>query len=110
MTDFTEIADPPIPATLSTAAQLQCGPPINPLLRVLVYTADEWETFINEWVFSIRKKYSKVIGAGDKGIDIAAFTDDQFLTGVWDNYQCKHYDKPIGPRVAWPEIGKILLT
>jgi hypothetical protein len=111
MTDFDEIADPPAPKLLLTAAQLQIGPPVDPLTRVLVYTADEWETFINEWVFSLKKKYSKVLrftGAGDKGIDIAAFTDDQLLSGIWDNYQCKHYGGPIAPHVAWPEIGKIL--
>jgi hypothetical protein len=27
---------------------------------------------------------------------------------VWDNYQCKHYDKALTPTTAWPEIGKIL--
>jgi hypothetical protein len=30
------------------------------------------------------------------------------LKGVWDNYQCKHYDHPLRPGDAWPEIGKIL--
>jgi hypothetical protein len=111
MTDLTEIADPPARAILATAVQMQSGPPIDPLTRVLVYSSDEWEAFIDEWVSSLKKKYFKVLrftGAGDKGIDIAAFTDDQFLNGIWDNYQCKHYDKPIAPHVAWPEIGKIL--
>ena len=28
--------------------------------------------------------------------------------GVWDNYQCKHYDHALHPTDAWPEIGKIL--
>jgi hypothetical protein len=111
MTDFAEIPDPPVRAVLLTAAQLQSGPPIEPLMRILTYSPGEWETFINEWVYSLKRKYSQVqrfTGPGDKGIDIAGFTDDQLLNGVWDNYQCKHYDKPIGPHVAWPEIGKIL--
>jgi hypothetical protein len=59
-------------------------------MRVLIYSSDEWETFINEWVFSLKKMYSKVLrftGSGSKGIDIAAFTDEQLLNGVWDNYQ-----------------------
>ena len=47
-------------------------------------------------------------GANDRGIDIAGFTDRQHLAGVWDNYQCKHYDVAITPGIAWPEIGKIL--
>ncbi|WP_246389376.1 ABC-three component system protein [Microvirga mediterraneensis] len=59
----------------------------------------------------MKSEYLKVLrftGANDRGIDIAGFADEQFLDGVWDNYQCKHYDKPIPPAVAWPEIGKIL--
>jgi len=80
-------------------------------MRVLVYAPDEWEAFIHEWVSSLKKRYSKVLrfaGAGDRGIDIAGFTDKMLLSGTWDNYQCKHYEKPIAPHVAWPEIGKIL--
>ncbi len=93
------------------AAQVQSGPPIDPLTRILLYPSGEWEKFIDEWVSSLKKKYLKVLrftGSGDKGIDVAGFADDQFLNGVWDNYQCKHYDKPIPAIVAWPEIGKIL--
>ena len=111
MAEFKEIPDPPASAVLLTAAQMQSGPPIDPLTRVLVYNPDEWETFIDEWVSTLKKKYSKVLrftGAGDKGIDIAGFADAQLLNGVWDNYQCKHYSKPIPATVAWPEIGKIL--
>jgi hypothetical protein len=111
MTDLTEIPEPQPSRTMLTAAQMQIGPPIDPLTRVLIYTAEEWEAFIHEWVFSLKKKYSKVLrvtGAGDRGIDVAGFTDDQLLDGIWDNYQCKHYEKPIAPHVAWPEIGKIL--
>jgi hypothetical protein len=47
-------------------------------------------------------------GANDKGIDVAGFTDGKHLKGVWDNYQCKHFDKGITPGEAWPELGKIL--
>ena len=111
MSDFAEITEPQPSETMLTAAQMQSGPCIDPLMRVLLYNANEWEAFIHEWVLSLKQQYSKVLrftGAGDRGIDIAGFTDDQLLKGVWDNYQCKHYVKPIGPHVAWPEIGKIL--
>jgi hypothetical protein len=47
-------------------------------------------------------------GAADMGIDVAGFTDDDGFQGVWDNYQCKHYDDPLTPSVAIPEIGKTL--
>jgi hypothetical protein len=30
------------------------------------------------------------------------------LLGVWDNYQCKHYDHALYPSDALPEIGKLL--
>jgi hypothetical protein len=112
MDDFKDIASPKAPALLQTAGQFLHGPPIEPLTRILVYDAATWETFIHEWVsHCLKSKYAKVLrftGANDRGIDIAGFEDDKLLDGVWDNYQCKHYDKPIPPSTAWPEIGKIL--
>ena len=36
------------------------------------------------------------------------FTDANKLRGVWDNYQCKHYDHALHPSDVWPEIGKLL--
>jgi hypothetical protein len=113
-TEFTEIsvAAPVSSPKLLTASQMQSGPPIEPLKRLFLYSAEEWERFIEEWaVSSLSNKYQKVqrfAGANDKGIDIAGFTDDRLLMGVWDNYQCKHYDHALHPTDAWPEIGKIL--
>jgi hypothetical protein len=70
------------------------------------------ERFIEEWASAcLKNKYKKVqrfAGANDKGIDIAGFTDGRLLMGVWDNYQCKHYDHALHPTDAWSEIGKIL--
>lgn len=98
--------------TLTTAALLQSGPPIDPLTRVILYDDKEWEKFIDEWVSgSLKSQYvdvQRMSGANDKGIDIAAFGDDQALLGVWDNYQCKHYAHPLRPSDVWPEFGKIL--
>ncbi|HML08797.1 MAG TPA: ABC-three component system protein [Xanthobacteraceae bacterium] len=42
------------------------------------------------------------------GVDIAGLTDDAGFLGVWDNYQCKHYDHPLTPGTAIREIGKSL--
>ncbi|MEO1046377.1 MAG: ABC-three component system protein [Pseudomonadota bacterium] len=112
MDDFTEIDAPPATASLSSPAQLQAGPPIEPYKRLFLYSADDWEEFIDEWVSAVLKPdYAKVMrfsGANDRGIDIAAFTDESMLAGAWDNYQCKHYAAPLTPGTAWPEIGKIL--
>ncbi|TIV37059.1 MAG: hypothetical protein E5V91_19730 [Mesorhizobium sp.] len=91
--------------------QLQYGPPIEPLARIVTYDPTEWETFIEEWVSSLKTKYQSVLrytGANDHGIDVAGFVDKKFLRGVWDNYQCKHYREAITPGTAWPEIGKML--
>jgi len=112
---LTDLADIPLPSpenALPTASCVVSGPPIEPLTRLLVYNDDQWESFILEWVAECLKgKYLQVQkfgGAGDKGIDIAAFCDAQKLAGVWDLYQCKHYDHPIAPSDIWPEIGKVL--
>jgi hypothetical protein len=97
---------------LLTAAQAQNGPPIAPLTRLMTYSPDEWEGFIDEWVSEcLKPKYVKVVrftGANDRGIDVAGFVGADQLLGVWDNYQCKHYKAGITPGTAWPEIGKIL--
>lgn len=112
MKQLCEIIDPPQSKVLLTATLVQSGPPIAPLTRIMGYDSAEWEKFIEEWVaHCLKQTYTKVMrapGANDRGIDIAAFADDQHLLGVWDNYQCKHYDHPIMPNEAWPEIGKML--
>jgi len=78
----------------------------------MLYSAAQWEGFINEWVHCcLKKNYIKVqqfSGPGDRGIDIAGFADGEKLQGVWDNFQCKHYGHALRPGDARPEIGKIL--
>ena len=80
MSDFQDINPPPATGQILTAAQVQSGPPIEPLTRVLVYDDAEWEKFIDEWASAcIKKQYKKVLrfsGANDRGIDIAGFADD----------------------------------
>lgn len=94
------------------AALAATGPAIPPQQRLLIYSANDWEEFVQEWVhYCLKKIYKQVqrfAGAGDMGIDIAGFADDKRLTGVWDNYQCKHYDKALMPSDVWPEFGKII--
>ena len=110
---FTEIAPSAKTAPTVTADQIIHGPQIPPQQRILLYSADEWEGFVEEWAhFCLKKHYVQVqrfTGAGDHGIDIAGFTDELKLLGVWDNFQCKRYlNHAVYPREAWPEIGKIL--
>jgi len=95
-----------------TVAQVLHGPSIPPQQRLLTYSADQWEGFVHEWVhYCLKKSYKQVqrfSGAGDMGIDVVGFADDQRLMGVWDNYQCKHYDHALTPGDVWAEFGKIV--
>lgn len=112
MKDFRDLPTPIRPARLPTATQFQNGPAVEPIKRLWLYSPDEWEEFIDEWVSECRKSvYATVLrttGANDRGIDIAGFVDDEQLAGIWDNYQCKRFMGAISPAAAWPEIGKIL--
>jgi hypothetical protein len=115
--EFEEPGGDPIPvpappASPPSASAIVHGPPIPPQQRLLLYSSDEWEGFVHEWAhFCLKDIYVQVerFGrAGDRGIDVLGFTDTRKLNGVWDNYQCKHYDHPLYPTDAWPEIGKLL--
>lgn len=96
---------------LVTAQEFDNGPKVDPLKLIKTYDSYEWELFIDEWVHSLKTKYVDVKileGGSDKGIDVAGCADSDLLAGVWDNYQCKHYGRPLSFSVAAPEIGKIL--
>ena len=104
------IKELPHDTTLS-AAGFEDGPKIDPLRLIFTYDSDEWETFVDEWVHSLKEIYADVVrptGSGDKGIDVAGFMDADCFLGDWDNYQCKHYARPLGFTDIAPEIGKIL--
>lgn len=109
---FHDILEPPAPSSVLGADQAFAGQRIPPQQQILLYEAGQWETFIHEWAhFSLKAKYMQVqrfSGAGDRGIDIAGFADEQKLNGVWDNYQCKHYGRGLQSGDVLPEIGKIL--
>jgi len=109
---FEDIQPPPAPPTPLTSQQALYGPTILPHLRILLYSGEQWEDFVQEWAhFCLKKIYTTVqrlSGPGDRGIDVAGFTDQLKLQGVWDNYQCKHYNRPLRPTDAWPELGKVL--
>ncbi len=112
MDDWKDIEEPKGAVGTVTAAQVATGPVIPPQTRLLTYSAQEWEGFVEEWAhYCLKKLYKNVrrfTGAGDRGIDVAGFVDGQFLKGVWDNYQCKHYDNALAPTDVWAEIGKIV--
>lgn len=105
------LSEIPQPTARGTARDVQSGPPIPPHLRVLIYSAADWEQFIFEWVHSQKTKYldvRRLSGPNDMGIDIVGFSDSKGLSGVWDNYQCKHYANSLIPSDVAAEIAKIL--
>lgn len=96
--------------TLVAAQQIAIGPPVLPIARIRLYSAEEWEAFTNEWAhYTFQgKEVVRFSGAGDKGIDIAVFDPGQDFTGIWDGYQCKHYDNALRPSDIYVEMGKVL--
>ncbi|WP_157579881.1 MULTISPECIES: ABC-three component system protein [unclassified Plantibacter] len=106
--DLTELPHPSrseIPVSLS-------GPPVSPAKRLFLYEDGEWEEFIHEWAFSVTADYVSIRrygGAGDKGVDIAAFTDADGFQGKWDSFQAKHYSRPLSPGDAYPEMLKLFV-
>lgn len=87
------------------------GVPIPKQARVTMFSANEWEEFVEEWCGSLDDSYHLIrrhSGAGDMGIDVAGYLSDAGLNGEWDNYQCKHYDKPLSPSMMWVEFGKVI--
>jgi hypothetical protein len=92
------------------AEQVATGPPITPIARIRLYSAEEWEAFTNEWAHSLfqGKDFVRFSGAGDKGIDIAVFDRGQTFDCIWDGYQCKHYDNALRPSDIYVELGKVL--
>lgn len=112
MAEWMDITAPVLPTVQITAAHVTHGPLIPPQQQLLLYSSDQWEGFVQEWAhYCLKKVYRQVqrfAGAGDRGIDIAGFTDARRLQGAWDNYQCKHYDNALRCSDIWGEIGKII--
>ena len=105
-----DVPEPSMSGVMS-ATKIIHGKLIPAQQQILLYSADDWERFIEEWVHYQWSQYNKITrlsGSKDMGIDVAGFVDDCGFNGVWDNFQCKHYDKALTPGTAIPEIGKCL--
>ena len=102
---------PRSPIDYPSAEHIHAGIPIPKVSRVNLFSPSEWESFTEEWVSSLEDSYFKVRRysvSGDQGVDVAGFINEKGLEGGWDNYQCKHYEKPLTPTDIWVEIGKII--
>lgn len=86
-----------------------CGTDANipPINKVHIMDEDSFEEFILEWLYATKNnqynKMQRIGGAGDKGRDVIAYYPDNSV----DYYQCKHYNKPIGPNDFYVELGKL---
>ena len=107
-----EIQKPPVLARPVTGAHVAGGPIMPPQQRLMIYSPDEWESFVEEWAYyCLATSYQHVqrfSGSGDMGVDVAGFVGADRFAGIWDNYQCKHYDHGIRPSEVWVELGKII--
>jgi hypothetical protein len=84
---------------------------IAPIVKAIrAYDAEEWELFIREWVKGLDQyeKVEKLGGPGDLGRDVIGLCSARACEGEWDNYQCKHYEKPLGVSRACEDAGKII--
>ena len=82
--------------------------PIVKLVRA--YDSTEWEVFISEWQKGLHQyaAVKRMGGAGDHGRDVIGLTDAAGCQGVWDNYQCKHYEGLLSTPIACEDAGKII--
>ena len=82
--------------------------PIVKLVRA--YDATEWEVFISEWQKGLNQYASvkRLGGAGDHGRDVIGLVGAEGCEGIWDNYQCKHYEGLLTTPTACEDAGKII--
>jgi hypothetical protein len=77
---------------------------------IRAYDATEWEIFIREWQKGLKGYHSvKRLGAGgDLGRDVIGLCSPLACQGIWDNFQCKHYETPLAVPAACEDAGKII--
>jgi hypothetical protein len=88
LTPAFELSDMPAPLSSNASVTLD-GPPVPPQGRIQLYSSDEWEGFIREWITGLKTEYVQIKrfgGSGDKGADIAAFKSDNGLEGPPNGY------------------------
>jgi len=101
-----------LPPIVPNSHIVNYGSPILPIKRVEIFSDEEWEIFIEEWLDTRKSEYpetERLGGSGDKGSDIAAYvTDKNSENYIWDCYQGKHYGHPLMPSEVYIEMGKII--
>jgi hypothetical protein len=101
---------PPSDKGRLTNQQILLGQKHDPLEIIKIYSEDEWEEFIREWLEGLSDRYGDVrraSGARDKGRDVIGYVESVNSGGPWDNYQCKHYNHGLYPSDLWKELAKL---
>lgn len=78
--------------------------------RISLYSSSEWEAFTDEWMLGFKPAYAetqRLTGSGDMGRDVVGYHGPLASNPDWDNYQCKHYSRPLTPSDIWIELGKM---
>lgn len=107
MASELEIKSPNINGDIHTSLDVFQGFPIPKLKRLEIIDEDSWEDVTLELVLYWKTQYTRVVkcgGSGDLGRDVIAYNQN----GEWENFQCKHYNKPITLDESIREIGKLI--
>jgi hypothetical protein len=97
----------------TSSNRINFGLRITPIKLIEVFTAQQWEDFVEEWLDLKKSEFhsiEKVGGAGDMGRDVIAYIEDPKGNAnyKWKCYQCKHYKDPIAPTDVYVEFAKII--
>src|SRR5438309_1969115 len=79
--DFETLDPPQSPSRTGklTNQQILLGQKHDPSALIKLYSQNDWEEFIREWVESLRGRYREVrraSGAGDKGRDVVGYVGE----------------------------------
>jgi len=85
---------------------------LEPIKFLKIISESDYEEIIGEWRSGyLKTKYERVEiigGPGDKGRDVICTINK--AEKKWENFQCKHYDRPLKPSDIWVEIGKLIIN
>lgn len=96
-----------------TSNRVNYGIRIIPIKLIELFSPNQWEEFIEEWLDTKKSKYydiERLGGSGDMGRDVVAYIDNPKGSNNyrWHCYQCKHYDTPLSPSLILSEFAKII--
>jgi hypothetical protein len=92
-------------------SELVSGLSLLPEQRIKAFSPEQLELLVKHWLVArTDKKYARVrivAGPGDRGRDVLGF-EHATEEIPWDNYQCKQYQKKLGPADVYAELAKLV--